>query len=76
MNVLFFFTKESAFLKKCRSYAGIAQHKHLLDGSSQIQVFKQGIDLYEMNVMLLQKIEELTLYILNLESRIQELENK
>jgi hypothetical protein len=48
MNVLFFFTKEPAFLKKRRSYTGIAQHKHLLGGSSQIQVFKQGIDLYEM----------------------------
>jgi len=38
------------------------------------QVKKEGINLAETNALLLQKIEELTLYILQQEKRIQELE--
>jgi len=39
-------------------------------------VHDEGIDVYEMNVLLLKKIEELTLYMFILENRINELENK
>jgi hypothetical protein len=37
---------------------------------------ENGVDLGEMNMVLLKKIEELTLYILQQEKRIQELEKR
>lgn len=37
---------------------------------------KQDVDLGEMNTLLLQKMEEMTLYIIQLEKRVSELENK
>jgi hypothetical protein len=41
---------------------------------SASETAENGINLSEMNMMLLQKVEELTLYILELEKRIGELE--
>lgn len=35
-----------------------------------------GIELKEMNVLLLKKIEELTLHLINLNKKIEHLENK
>jgi len=37
---------------------------------------KNGLDLAEMNILLLKKIEELTLYIIEQNKRINELEKK
>ncbi|HVI49031.1 MAG TPA: hypothetical protein VM802_29465 [Chitinophaga sp.] len=59
----------------------INQNKHLPDIPSQQEVAAEGIDLGEMNRKLLQKVEELTLYIIELKkesakqsARIEELE--
>lgn len=52
----------------------IADHKHLPDIPSADEVVKDGVDLGEMDARLLQKVEELTLYIIALERRIKELE--
>jgi hypothetical protein len=41
-----------------------------------LEVETNGLELGEMNRILLEKIEELTLYILEQEKRIIELENK
>jgi hypothetical protein len=41
---------------------------------SEKEVMENRINVGEMNAMLLQKIEELTLHIINQEKRIQELE--
>jgi len=41
----------------------IAQNKHLPDMPSEKTVTEQGISVGKMNKLLLQKIEELTLYI-------------
>lgn len=49
-------------------------NNHLPNIPSEKEVLKNGIDLLDMNIMLLQKIEELTLYILDLEKRITEVE--
>lgn len=49
----------------------IKQHKHLPDIPSENEVKENGIDLVEMNKLLLQKIEELTLYSIQQNNRIQ-----
>jgi len=68
----------------------ISQNKHLPDIPTEVQVKEKGINLGEMNAKLLQKIEELTLYVIEqskrnyiqqsqievLKNRIVTLENK
>ena len=54
----------------------IEDNKHLPGIISAEEVRHQGdVDLGEMNVKLLEKIEELTLYIINLQKQIDELKN-
>ena len=47
---------------------------HLSGIPSASETEENGINLSEMNMMLLQKMEEMTLYILELEKRISEIE--
>jgi hypothetical protein len=54
----------------------IKENKHLPDIPSKAEVKENGVSLGEMDAKLLQKIEELTLYIINQEKRIKELEMK
>ncbi len=49
-------------------------YKHLPDIPSATKMQQEGIFLGEMNIKLLQKIEELTLYLIEQEKRIQQLE--
>jgi hypothetical protein len=51
-------------------------YKHLPDVPTANQIEKNGNDLAEMDVILLKKIEELTLYMLNQQRKINELEAK
>jgi hypothetical protein len=51
----------------------IIEHKHLPDIPSATEVEQNGIDLGEMNKKLLQKIEELTLHLINQQKEITEL---
>lgn len=44
----------------------IRKHKHLPDMPSEKQVIEEGVNVVEMQAKLLQKIEELTLYIIDL----------
>lgn len=53
----------------------IKENKHLPDIPSAENVLENGIGLSEMNALLLKKVEELTLYIIEQEKRIQSLEN-
>ena len=53
----------------------IEEKGHLPNIPSAEEVKANGIELGEMNRLLLEKIEELTLYILNQERRIKKLEN-
>ncbi|MFK7748552.1 MAG: hypothetical protein AB8B65_09185 [Kordia sp.] len=57
-----------------RSY--IAQNKHLPNVPSAKVVAANGADLGEMNRVMVEKVEELTLYILQLEARLKKLEEK
>jgi len=52
----------------------IRQNKHLPQVPSQAIVQQEGIDLGAMDAILLKKIEELTLYIIEQDKRIKELE--
>lgn len=54
----------------------IQEHGHLRDIPSAEEVEASGIELGEMNKLLLQKIEELTLYTIELKKEVQELKTK
>jgi len=54
----------------------IKANKHLPDVPSAKEVAKDGVDLGEMNRILLQKIEELTLHVIEESRRNKELEEK
>lgn len=51
----------------------IKKHKHLPDVPSALEVSKTGIDVAKMDAVLLQKIEELTLYNIQLQKQMDEL---
>ena len=51
-------------------------NRHLPDIPSEKEVIENGLDVAEMDALLLKKVEELTLYIIDLEKRIIELESK
>lgn len=61
-------------LKELEQY--ILQNKHLPDVPNQDEISKNGIDVYEMNAVLLKKVEELTLYVIEQQKQIEQLENK
>lgn len=54
----------------------VRQHRHLPHMPSAQEVSQQGVDLAKMNALLLQKIEELTLYQIESQKKISALEKK
>ena len=52
----------------------IGCHRHLPDVPSADQVLTEGYDLNQMNARLLQKVEELTLYVIDLNQKVAALE--
>jgi hypothetical protein len=52
----------------------IAQYNHLPGIPAAAEVAKEGFDVAAMQAKLLEKIEELTLYLLNANERIEKLE--
>ena len=61
-------------LEELKTY--IDKNKHLPEVPSAKEMETNGVQLGEMNVLLLKKIEELTLHIIKQESRLSELEKK
>ncbi|MFY0598135.1 MAG: hypothetical protein JXR03_00590 [Cyclobacteriaceae bacterium] len=61
-------------LKETKEY--IAENKHLPEIPSASEIGENGIDLGDMNMRLLKKIEELTLYVIEQNERLQQLESK
>lgn len=51
----------------------VKKHKHLPNIPSAEEVYRDGIDLADMNARLLEKIEELTLYVIAIEKRVNQL---
>jgi hypothetical protein len=67
---------ESYYLRPLNELeAFIKTYKHLPEIPSEIEVKQNGSDLGEMDEKLLKKVEELTLYIIELEKRISKMEN-
>lgn len=54
----------------------IKENKHLPGISSASELVKQGLDLAEMQAKQMEKIEELTLYIINQDKEIEELKSQ
>ncbi|KDN54704.1 tail fiber protein [Flavobacterium seoulense] len=54
----------------------IKENKHLPEIPSATDMQKDGINLSEMNIKLLQKIEEITLYIIRIQNRLEILEKR
>jgi hypothetical protein len=52
----------------------IEQNGHLPNIPNSETVANDGVDLADMNRLLLEKVEELTLYVISLNNRIKELE--
>ena len=61
-------------LSEVQSY--IQQNKHLPEIPSAAEMQENGVNMNDLQMQLLQKVEELTLYIIQQEQRIQELENQ
>ncbi|MCL2290666.1 MAG: hypothetical protein FWC34_08205 [Bacteroidetes bacterium] len=69
----FVFSKDYNLLSLSEVEQFIAENQHLPNVPSAAEVGVNGINLGEMNAILLQKIEELTLYIIDQEKQIKEL---
>jgi chitodextrinase len=63
-----------ATLEEVENY--IIEHGHLKDIPSAAEVQSKGIGLAKMNTLLLMKIEEITLYLIEANKRIKQLENQ
>ena len=62
-------------LKELKKY--IQENKHLPEIPTAKEIEKQGgIDVGETNQLLLKKIEELTLYVIQLQEEIEQLKQK
>ena len=61
-------------LKELEQY--ILKNKHLPDVPTQNEISKDGIDVYEMNAILLKKVEELTLYVIEQQKQIDQLKER
>lgn len=60
-------------LNSLESY--IKKNKHLPEVPSTEQAIKDGIELKEMNILLLKKVEELTLHVIDLNKKIEDIQN-
>jgi hypothetical protein len=61
-------------LKEVESY--LKENKHLPEVPSAKEMEANGVKLLEMNMLLLKKVEELTLYVIELEKKVEKLANE
>jgi hypothetical protein len=54
--------------------AYINRYKHLPEIPTEAEVKANGVDVAQMNALLLKKVEELTLYVIELEKRVKDLD--
>jgi hypothetical protein len=54
----------------------ITENKHLPEIPSEEELVEEGLDLAEMNKLLMQKVEELTLYLLDQNDKTEELQKE
>ena len=72
----FVFDKDYKLRPLSEVNAYILQNQHLPEIPSAEEMQKHGVNVNELQIQLLQKVEELTLYIIQQEQRIQELESQ
>lgn len=72
----FVFDKDYALLSLSDLENYIKEHKHLPGVPSESEVIEKGINVSDMNVILMQKVEELTLYMIEQDKKIRELEKE
>lgn len=72
----FVFDKDYKLRKLSEVAEFINLNKHLPDVPSTADVNKEGIDLAQIQVILLQKVEELTLYVIEQNKKIEKLNKK
>ena len=70
------FTKDYNLLPLKELEQFISENQHLPNVPSAAEVEANGVKVGKMSTLLLQKIEELTLYIINLEKRLSDIEDK
>ena len=70
------FSKDYKMLSLFELEKYVNQYKHLPEIPSEADVIKNGVDVAEMNKLLLQKVEELTLHLIELNKKIEKLESK
>lgn len=69
----FVFAPEYKLTSLPELYKYIESEKHLPGVPSANEIGEEGIKVSEMNAILLQKVEELTLYVIELQKQIDEL---
>ena len=70
------FDKEYGLMTISELKTFLKENSHLPEFPSALEMEENGINLSEINMSLLKRIEELTLYILDQEKRIQEIEKQ
>ena len=70
------FRSEYELMSLSQLRAFISRHGHLPNIPTEEEVFEKGVNLSEMTVKLLEKVEELTIYLVQQQDRIGELENE
>jgi len=72
----FVFAKDYKLRSLCEVEAYVNANKHLPEIPSSEEVYRDGIDLVQMDAKLLMKIEELTLYMIEMKKEIEVLKNE
>lgn len=72
----FVFEKDYPLMSLQETEQFIKENKHLPEIPSAVEITENGVNLGEMNALLLKKVEELTLYILQQNSDIQTLKEE
>lgn len=70
------FEKDYKLMELDRLNSYIKENKHLPNIPSTSEVMRDGVNLGEMDAKLLEKVEELTLYIIDLQQQIDELKKQ
>ncbi len=69
------FEKEYKLMPLTELEKFISENKHLPEVPTTNEAIEKGIELKEMNILLLKKVEELTLHVIDLNKKIEEIQN-
>lgn len=69
------FEKEYKLMPLAELENFIKENKHLPEVPTTNEAIEKGVELKEMNILLLKKVEELTLHVIDLNKKIEEIQN-